>query len=162
MRASPVGHPPTSRQARASAGPAARWIAPQTPPPGLSSVLAAFTIASRSSVVMSARLARSCMHQTSAVPLRPAMTTVTLTAARLRMTRLPVLGIVVAALLRAEVGAQALSQTSPGATRVFTGRFITLDSLKPRAQAVAVRDGRILAVGSRRYVDSVAGPGAAH
>ena len=90
------------------------------------------------------------------------MTTVTLTAARLRMTRLPVLGIVVAALLRAEVGAQALSQTSPGATRVFTGRFITLDSLKPRAEAVVVRDGRILAVGSRRYADSVAGPGAAH
>ncbi len=49
-----------------------------------------------------------------------------------------------------------------GGTEVFTGRFITLDSLKPRAEAMAVRNGRIVAIGSRAHVDSVAGPGAHH
>ena len=44
-------------QAAASSGPAARWIAPQTPPPGASAEFAAFTIASTASVVMSARRA---------------------------------------------------------------------------------------------------------
>ncbi|MFN8573214.1 MAG: amidohydrolase [Gemmatimonadaceae bacterium] len=61
------------------------------------------------------------------------------------------------------VGSPAFAQkvTAPG-VEVFTGRIITLDSLKPRAEAMAVRDGRILAIGSRKLVDSVAGPGAHH
>ncbi len=45
---------------------------------------------------------------------------------------------------------------------VYTGRFVTLDSLAPRAEAIAVRDGRIEAIGTRAYIDSVAGPDAVH
>ncbi|MFN8580111.1 MAG: amidohydrolase [Gemmatimonadaceae bacterium] len=45
---------------------------------------------------------------------------------------------------------------------VYTGSFITLDSLNPRAEAMAVRQGRIVAIGNRRHVDSVAGPAARH
>src|SRR6185437_15731716 len=51
--ASPVSQPPSLAQASASSGPAARWIAPQTPPPGASAEFAALTMASTSSVVMS-------------------------------------------------------------------------------------------------------------
>ena len=41
---------------------------------------------------------------------------------------------------------------------IFTGSFITLDSLRPRAEAIAVRRGTIIAIGSRAQVDSTAGP----
>ena len=51
--ASPVWHPPSSAHAASSSGPAAAKIAPHTPPPRRSAVLAAFTIASIRSVVMS-------------------------------------------------------------------------------------------------------------
>ncbi len=46
MRASPVGQPPSARHSSSNSGPAARWIAPSTPPPPSSDVLAALTIAS--------------------------------------------------------------------------------------------------------------------
>src|SRR5512143_2347885 len=59
ITASPVGHPPClARIAWHSArirGPPARWIAPSTPPPPRSDELAALTIASASSPVMSPR-----------------------------------------------------------------------------------------------------------
>src|SRR4051812_6569631 len=58
-RAWPVGQPPIRAHAAASSGPAARWIAPHTPPPGASASLAAFTIASTAYVVMSPRSTRS-------------------------------------------------------------------------------------------------------
>jgi predicted amidohydrolase YtcJ len=54
------------------------------------------------------------------------------------------------------------SQANSERVRVFTGRFITLDSLNPNAAAIAVRAGRIIAVGSRAHVDSAAGKGATH
>ncbi len=50
--------------------------------------------------------------------------------------------------------------TRSGPVRVYTGVFVTLDPARPRAEAIAERDGRIIAAGSRREVDSVAGPGA--
>src|SRR6478672_4312268 len=54
MRASPCSQPPSGRQASSSSGPAARWIAPSTPPPPSRLELAALTIASApASVVMS-------------------------------------------------------------------------------------------------------------
>src|SRR5262245_61360711 len=53
MRASPVGQPPSARHAAKSSGPAARWIAPSTPPPPRRVVFAALTIASTSCLVMS-------------------------------------------------------------------------------------------------------------
>ena len=56
----------------------------------------------------------------------------------------------------------AQSSGSGAGIEVLTGHFITLDTLNPRAEAVAIRAGRIVAVGSRRYVDSVAGPAAHH
>lgn len=44
--ASPVSHPRSGRQALRSSGPAARWIAPSTPPPPNKLLLAALTIMS--------------------------------------------------------------------------------------------------------------------
>jgi hypothetical protein len=52
--ASPVGQPGNSFSSVMSWGPAARWIAPSTPPPPRSAPFAALTMASVSSVVMSA------------------------------------------------------------------------------------------------------------
>ncbi len=49
----------------------------------------------------------------------------------------------------------------PGATTIFVAReFLTMDAKKPRAQAVAVRDGRFIAVGTRAEVEAAAGKGA--
>src|SRR6185369_9205752 len=53
MRASPVGQPPNVRHSASSSGPAARWIAPSTPPPPSRDWLAALTMASTSSRVIS-------------------------------------------------------------------------------------------------------------
>src|SRR5437870_2005311 len=53
--ASPGRQPPRVRHSASSSGPAARWIAPSTPPPPSSVVFAAFTIASTPSLVMSPR-----------------------------------------------------------------------------------------------------------
>src|SRR3984957_19999810 len=52
--ASPVGQPSSVRHSARSSGPAARWIAPSTPPPPSSEVFAALTIASTSKAVISA------------------------------------------------------------------------------------------------------------
>src|ERR1700752_1724076 len=52
--ASPVGHLPRAAQAsRSRRRPAARWMAPSTPPPPARAELAALTTASTASVVMS-------------------------------------------------------------------------------------------------------------
>ncbi|MDT9086429.1 imidazolonepropionase-like domain-containing protein, partial [Escherichia coli] len=52
-------------------------------------------------------------------------------------------------------------QTSgEGVTIFLNGEIITVDEALPRAEAVAVRDGRILAVGSREDVSRAAGTGA--
>src|SRR3989449_9374976 len=53
--ASPVTQPPSVRHSARISGPPARWMAPSTPPPPSSVVLAAFTIASVACVVMSPR-----------------------------------------------------------------------------------------------------------
>jgi len=43
-------------------------------------------------------------------------------------------------------------------TTIFTAReFITMDPKKPRAEAIAVRDGKFVAVGTRAEVDAAAG-----
>src|SRR4051794_37193479 len=47
------------RHSASNSGPAARWIAPSTPPPPSSEVLAALTMASTSSVTILARIAFS-------------------------------------------------------------------------------------------------------
>src|ERR1700687_3861412 len=52
-RASPGAQPPSVRHSASSSGPAARWIAPSTPPPPSSEALAALTMASTISRVMS-------------------------------------------------------------------------------------------------------------
>src|SRR5271157_4244959 len=49
----PVLQPPSSRHSSRSSGPAARWIAPSTPPPPSNELLAALTMASTARVVMS-------------------------------------------------------------------------------------------------------------
>jgi predicted amidohydrolase YtcJ len=50
------------------------------------------------------------------------------------------------------------AQRPAPADEIFTGTFITLDSALPRAEAIAVRRGKISAVGTRAHVDSTAGP----
>ena len=46
-------------------------------------------------------------------------------------------------------------------TVIYTAReFITMDPNKPRAEAIAVRDGKFVAVGTRAEVGAAAGPGA--
>lgn len=64
--------------------------------------------------------------------------------------------------LLAFVAAPASAQPAAKATTVYTGTFVTLDTARPRAEAVAVRAGIIVAVGARRDVDAAAGPGATH
>src|SRR5436190_9407994 len=59
MLASPVGHPPRRRHSSSRPGPAARWMAPSTPPPPSSEALAALTMASTRSDVMSPRVSSS-------------------------------------------------------------------------------------------------------
>jgi len=49
---------------------------------------------------------------------------------------------------------------APGATVYVAREFITMDPKKPRAEAVAVRDGRFVAVGTRAEVEAAAGKGA--
>lgn len=54
----------------------------------------------------------------------------------------------------------ALAQ-SPPQTVIYTAReFITMDPNRPRAEAVAVRDGKFVAVGTRAEVGAAAGPDA--
>lgn len=45
---------------------------------------------------------------------------------------------------------------------VTGGNLITLDSARPRAQAMAVRDGRIVSVGADQGIKALAGPGTQH
>jgi len=52
--------------------------------------------------------------------------------------------------------------TGVARTVVYTGQFITLDSLQPRADAIAVRDGRLVAVGSVAQVEAQVGTGVRH
>jgi predicted amidohydrolase YtcJ len=46
----------------------------------------------------------------------------------------------------------------PADTVLLNGRLVTLDAAVPRAEAIAIRDGRILAVGSSAEIASLAGP----
>ena len=60
-------------------------------------------------------------------------------------------------LLGALLTARALAaQQALPPDQIFVGSFITLDTSHPRAEAVAVRDGMIVAVGSRAAVQSLA------
>lgn len=53
--------------------------------------------------------------------------------------------------------ASALAATPPVADAIwFNGPIITIDDQHPKAQAVAVKDGKILAVGDRQHVFEVA------
>src|SRR5437764_10603092 len=61
--ASPVSQPPSRRHSASSSGPAARWIAPSTPPPPSRLEFAAFTIASTDCSVMSPRTASICTRR---------------------------------------------------------------------------------------------------
>ena len=66
-----------------------------------------------------------------------------------------------AALGMAAVAACAQIPPNPNPTTVYVAReFLTMDPAQPRAEAVAIRDGRFVAVGSRAEVEAAAGPGA--
>ena len=51
------------------------------------------------------------------------------------------------------------SGTADKAELLVTGSLITVDDSRPRAEAMAVAAGRILAVGSRADLESFVGPG---
>lgn len=51
------------------------------------------------------------------------------------------------------------SQSGQQADLLVTGSLITMDDAQPRAEAMAVAQGRILAVGSRSEVETFVGPG---
>src|ERR1700722_4264448 len=65
--APPVSQPFRVRHSARSSGPAARWIAPSTPPPPSRVLLAALTMASSASVVMSATQISRRVAPTSAM-----------------------------------------------------------------------------------------------
>jgi predicted amidohydrolase YtcJ len=67
-----------------------------------------------------------------------------------------VVGVVVLGALPFERSAHAQGGGPPEV--ILSGTFITLDSALPRAEAIAVRRGIIMAVGTRAHVDSTAGP----
>ena len=48
----------------------------------------------------------------------------------------------------------------PAADLVITGTILTFDDLQPTADALAVSDGRIVAVGDRSDIERWIGPGA--
>jgi hypothetical protein len=53
-----------------------------------------------------------------------------------------------------------IADQAPGTTIYVAREFITMDPKKPRAEAVAVRDGKFVAVGTRTEVEAAAGRGA--
>jgi hypothetical protein len=53
----------------------------------------------------------------------------------------------------------AAPQGSKPADAVFVGRFVTLDDRRPEAEALAVQNGRIVAVGTESEVDAAVRPG---
>ncbi len=61
-------------------------------------------------------------------------------------------------LLLAACAAGAKTMKTPADVVLVNGTVFTMDPLKPRADAVAVRDGRIAAVGTREDVTSLVGP----
>ena len=53
------------------------------------------------------------------------------------------------------------SLAQPGAAVIYVAReFITMDPKQPRAEAIAVKDGKFVAVGTRAEVEAAAGKGA--
>ncbi len=78
-----------------------------------------------------------------------------------RRTLRPLALALAIALALAGANSGALAQ-SPGAGTIYTGDVITLDSSSSRANAIGVRDGAIVAVGSIAHVDAVMGARAPH
>ena len=68
----------------------------------------------------------------------------------------PLLFLTVSALMVAACGDRDTGDTAPD--RLFTGTFVTGDAAHPVAEAVAVRGGVIVSVGSRAEVEALAGP----
>jgi hypothetical protein len=52
-----------------------------------------------------------------------------------------------------------MAQADPEAETVITGTVLTVDHARPTAEALAVADGRIIAVGTRSDVEGLIGPG---
>lgn len=58
---------------------------------------------------------------------------------------------------QADEEAAAPAAADPATTVFINGNIITVDEARPRAEALAVRDGKILAVGARGEVEAAAG-----
>ena len=52
-----------------------------------------------------------------------------------------------------------MAQADPEAETVINGTVLTVDHTRPTAEALAVADGRIIAVGTRSDVEGLIGPG---
>ena len=80
-----------------------------------------------------------------------------------RLTTLALGGFCAAAMGQTDLSLQSIGGALAPASQtvIYTAReFITMDPNKPRAEAVAVRDGKFVAVGTRAEVGAAAGPGA--
>jgi hypothetical protein len=89
-------------------------------------------------------------------PTRRARALFTLAAAALS-----VLGSAGAAAQTSSMQDFAGSLAQPGPAVIYTAReFITMNPKQPRAEAVAVKDGKFIAVGTRAEVEAAAGQGA--
>jgi predicted amidohydrolase YtcJ len=74
------------------------------------------------------------------------------------MSRLTVTSLVLAAGLGAQAPRQATVEVGPADLVLLNGRIYTLDPARPWAEALAVRRGRIAAVGSTAEIKALAGP----
>jgi predicted amidohydrolase YtcJ len=79
-----------------------------------------------------------------------------------RLVAISALAAMVGALPHAARAQAARAMADTGRTQVFTGRFVTLDRANPHAEAIAVRGGRIVAVGPAADLLAAAGPAAKH
>lgn len=82
----------------------------------------------------------------------------TKTPSRPRRRILPVLPSVLAAALLSGCASDGASTSDAADLILVGGTVITMDAEVPEAEGIAVRDGRILAVGSREAMEALAGP----
>ena len=66
--------------------------------------------------------------------------------------------IVVCGSVAAYLALDRLGQTPPADLVLRGGRIVTLDEQRPEAEAIAIRDGRILAVGSKADIAGYLAP----
>lgn len=75
---------------------------------------------------------------------------------RIKLSGFGSFGLLLVVLLSLRTLGAAVSIPAPSPETIFIGEFVTLDPAHPKAEAVAVLDGRIIAIGSRAEVEALA------